>query len=171
MPNPLSHPPHSSVVVQWTSGSSTSQSVEWWPTTPLPSRPSRSLQASDLDPAHQMHAGGSDSQTAPQQAAGDTEAHPHGGGSAASKTTTYAAADMCGAPATTFGWLDPGYQHLAVIPDALLTPNTRYSYRFGSRVGGLHGCGSACQPYLTGVALRLLMTECCQLLQATCRLQ
>lgn len=44
-------------------------------------------------------------------------------------TTTYKSTDMCGEPATTTGWRDPGYMHSALITD--LTPNTLYYYQVG----------------------------------------
>ena len=45
-------------------------------------------------------------------------------------TTTYTAADMCGAPATTVGFRHPGHLHTAVM--AGLTPQTHYFYQVGA---------------------------------------
>jgi len=44
-------------------------------------------------------------------------------------TTTYTAADMCGAPATTIGYRSPGFLHSALIEN--LRPNTEYFYQVG----------------------------------------
>lgn len=41
-------------------------------------------------------------------------------------TERYGRRDMCGAPASAEGWLDPGHLHTSVM--AGLTPNTRYYY-------------------------------------------
>ncbi len=46
------------------------------------------------------------------------------------KTNTYKASDMCGPPANTVGFRDPGFIHDALITD--LKPSTRYFYSFGS---------------------------------------
>ncbi|KAJ0410582.1 hypothetical protein ATCC90586_007415 [Pythium insidiosum] len=55
----------------------------------------------------------------------------------AGKSTTYAASDMCEAPATTMGqrlYRDPGYMHTVVMPD--LEPDADYFYQFGNDVDG-----------------------------------
>ncbi|KAL3684842.1 hypothetical protein R1sor_002864 [Riccia sorocarpa] len=43
------------------------------------------------------------------------------------ETVTYTRDDMCGAPASTVGWRDPGHIHTARLKDLL--PNTKYSYQ------------------------------------------
>jgi hypothetical protein len=53
---------------------------------------------------------------------------------AAAASTTYTRAEMCGQPANTTGWADPGYTHTAVM--AGLAPNTLYSYSFGDASSG-----------------------------------
>ena len=47
----------------------------------------------------------------------------------ASSSTTWTAADLCGAPATTLGFRDPGFVHSAVLSG--LVPGARYSYTVG----------------------------------------
>lgn len=54
---------------------------------------------------------------------------------APAKTATYAAEDMCGVPATTQGWRDPGQLHSAVMTG--LRPGATVYYRFGSDASGL----------------------------------
>jgi hypothetical protein len=50
-------------------------------------------------------------------------------------SSTYTAADLCGAPANTSGWMDPGWLHGAVMEG--LQPGTRYWYQYGDEVCGL----------------------------------
>lgn len=45
-------------------------------------------------------------------------------------TGTYTASDMCGAPATTVGWHEPGYQHSALLQG--LPFNTKIYYQVGA---------------------------------------
>lgn len=42
---------------------------------------------------------------------------------------TYSIADLCGAPATTDGWVEPGNLHTALMTG--LKPSTRYFYKYG----------------------------------------
>ena len=42
---------------------------------------------------------------------------------------TYGIKDLCGVPATTDGWVDPGHLHEALMTG--LKPNTRYYYKYG----------------------------------------
>ena len=42
---------------------------------------------------------------------------------------TYGIADLCGAPATTDGWVEPGTLHSALMTG--LKPGTRYFYKYG----------------------------------------
>lgn len=51
-------------------------------------------------------------------------------------STTYTREDMCGAPANSTGWLDPGALHSVVLGD--LAPGRRYFYTVGSRVRAFH---------------------------------
>ena len=45
------------------------------------------------------------------------------------ETTTYTVEDMCGPPASTVGWHDPGFMHSALIEG--LTPGRQYFYQIG----------------------------------------
>ncbi|KAI7845277.1 hypothetical protein COHA_001120 [Chlorella ohadii] len=49
--------------------------------------------------------------------------------SAAGDSLTYSRADMCGPPANTSGWMQPGWLHGAVMNG--LQPATRYFYQYG----------------------------------------
>ncbi|KAL5543906.1 hypothetical protein UlMin_007690 [Ulmus minor] len=44
-------------------------------------------------------------------------------------TLTFDRSSMCGAPARTVGWRDPGFTHTSFLKD--LWPNTKYTYRMG----------------------------------------
>lgn len=46
-------------------------------------------------------------------------------------TQSYTRAEMCGPPANTTGWLDPGKFHYAMMTG--LTPGQRYYYRYGGK--------------------------------------
>ncbi|CAH2037868.1 unnamed protein product [Thlaspi arvense] len=46
-------------------------------------------------------------------------------------TLTFGRNSMCGAPARTVGWRDPGYIHTAFLKE--LWPNSKYTYRVGHR--------------------------------------
>lgn len=50
-------------------------------------------------------------------------------------TLTYSAADLCGAPATGQGWIDPGVQHAATMRG--LEGGRWYVYRYGDEAKGL----------------------------------
>lgn len=50
---------------------------------------------------------------------------------------TYARADMCYAPASTIGWVDPGMFHSALLEG--LEPVSRYYYIVGDEVRGVQG--------------------------------
>lgn len=52
--------------------------------------------------------------------------------SAVSDTQTYTRAEMCGPPANTSGWGDPGLLHFALMSG--LQPSTRYYYIVGDKV-------------------------------------
>ena len=64
--------------------------------------------------------------------------------SAPADSSTYARADMCGPPANTTGWVDPGTFHLGVIGG--LEPSRRYYYIYGDEVrpGGGWVCVGGC---------------------------
>ncbi|KAJ9568265.1 hypothetical protein OSB04_004231 [Centaurea solstitialis] len=47
-------------------------------------------------------------------------------------TLTFSRRSMCGAPASTVGWRDPGFIHTSFLKD--LWPNTMYNYRMGHRL-------------------------------------
>lgn len=50
----------------------------------------------------------------------------------AAESATYGRGDMCGPPASTDGWLDPGLLHRAVLSG--LAPDTEYFYYYGDEV-------------------------------------
>ncbi|KAL6786044.1 hypothetical protein ACKKBG_A01170 [Auxenochlorella protothecoides x Auxenochlorella symbiontica] len=62
-------------------------------------------------------------------------------------TETYSRREMCGAPASGAGWLDPGALHTAVM--AGLTPDTRYYYVVGDAQGAPHERTSAPRSFLS----------------------
>lgn len=47
-------------------------------------------------------------------------------------TLTFSQSSMCGAPARTVGWRDPGYIHTSFLKD--LWPNLRYTYKIGHKL-------------------------------------
>lgn len=47
-------------------------------------------------------------------------------------TLTFSSHDMCGAPARTVGWRDPGFVHTSFLKD--LWPNSMYRYRLGHKL-------------------------------------
>ena len=52
--------------------------------------------------------------------------------SAEASSLTYTRHDLCDAPATTTGWIDPGFTNTATMTDLL--PSTQYYYVFGQEV-------------------------------------
>ena len=48
-------------------------------------------------------------------------------------SVTYTREDLCDAPATTTGWIDPGFTNNAIMTG--LQPGTRYYYAYGDEVG------------------------------------
>ena len=48
------------------------------------------------------------------------------------ESVTYARSDMCGPPASTVGWLEPGCLHRAVL--AGLKADSEYFYKYGDEV-------------------------------------
>jgi hypothetical protein len=67
-----------------------------------------------------------------------------------SSSISYTSDMMCGAPATTFGYISPGYIHRALIPLKTLPPNTRVSYQAGSPDLGMSQTFSFITPPLPG---------------------
>eukprot|EP00798_Chlamydomonas_sp_ICE-L_P027166 gene27165-2406_t len=63
-----------------------------------------------------------------------------------SSSVTYTVDQMCGYPADSEGWLDPGFIHTAVIAAEDLTPNQRFYYQYGSEVVGWSAVQSALTP-------------------------
>ena len=59
-------------------------------------------------------------------------------------TATYGRADLCGAPATTLGFLDPGLLHTVALSG--LEPGQRYYYSVGDAVSHLSCCPAAAAP-------------------------
>lgn len=104
--HPCTPYPCSSIVVQWNSDSHEEQVVEWWPLVP----PTDRLINGKIYANEKYYT------TTP------------------SVPTTYGADAMCGYPASTIGFINPGHQHVAKIQTNLMKPSTRYVYRYGSRV-------------------------------------
>lgn len=53
-------------------------------------------------------------------------------------TKTYNASSLCGAPANSTGFIDPGMLHTAVLSN--LSYNTRYYYQYGDMVSPVVFC-------------------------------
>jgi hypothetical protein len=75
--------------------------------------------------------------------------HPY---ATTASSSTYTVGDMCGPPANSIGWVEPGTFHSAVLRG--LEPGKRYYYTAGDEVGGPRqlvpsGCSS-----LTGWSLK-----------------
>lgn len=51
------------------------------------------------------------------------------------RSSTYTVQDMCGPPADSIGWVDPGTFHAALLEG--LEPGTLYYYVVGDEVGAL----------------------------------
>lgn len=58
----------------------------------------------------------------------------------AADSDSYDADDLCGPPATTAGWLEPGLLHRALLTD--LQPDTEYWYKYGDEVLHRSDCQS-----------------------------
>ena len=52
--------------------------------------------------------------------------------STAAESVSYGRGEMCGPPATTVGWLEPGLLHRTLLAD--LAPDTQYFYYYGDKV-------------------------------------
>ncbi|MEW5311981.1 MAG: hypothetical protein WDW38_003647 [Sanguina aurantia] len=76
---------------------------------------------------------------------GSAHPYPH---TADASSSSFAASDMCDAPASTVGWVDPGLQHMAVM--AGLLPGVRYFYRYGDTAWGFSPEFSFLSPPLVG---------------------
>ena len=68
------------------------------------------------------------------------------GGDEVARTVTYGREDLCGAPANSAGWVEPGYQHSvemrrtgAALRGSALVPGRRYAYRVGDFKRGMRG--------------------------------
>ena len=48
------------------------------------------------------------------------------------RTLTYGRNDLCGPPARTVGWRDPGYIHTSFLKE--LWPSSKYTYKVGHRL-------------------------------------
>lgn len=73
-----------------------------------------------------------------------------------SRAVTYTAADMCGAPANSTGWLAPGWLHSAALP---LTPSSgggALYYRYGSEDVGWSSTHATAAPPPPGGPTRFL---------------
>jgi hypothetical protein len=69
---------------------------------------------------------------------------------------TYGAADLCGAPANSTGFLDPGWLHHVAVPRAVPS-GARLWYRFGSDSGGWSEIYSAAGQPQSGASARVLV--------------
>jgi hypothetical protein len=103
------HADGQSVVVQWVSGSNSPQqlhysTIKWTSQTGIPSSSSSSSNGS--------------------------KAHKDIVHSVASSSLTYSQDMMCGEPANSFGFLDPGYLHTAVIPAGDVGHGKKLYYRY-----------------------------------------
>jgi hypothetical protein len=105
------HEDGSSVVVQWVSGSAVPQQLRY---------SSTAVHLADLSSAS------STGSTPDRQYSSTT------GGAAAVLSTarSYDRGMMCGEPATTFGFMHPGYMHTAVIPGTDVGYNRLLHYRY-----------------------------------------
>lgn len=74
-------------------------------------------------------------------------------------TKTYNASSMCGAPANSTGYIDPGMLHSAVLSN--LSYNTRYYYQYGDKVRS---------PVLPVHIVHIVCLHAAQRMQATCNL-
>ncbi len=73
-----------------------------------------------------------------------------------STAVTYTAAQMCGAPANSTGWLNPGWQHRAVLPVDPAGAG-RIHYRFGSDAAGWSDTRSFSVPSQPGQPTKFLV--------------
>jgi hypothetical protein len=65
----------------------------------------------------------------------------------ATRRITYTRDQMCGPPATTVGWSDPGVTHVALLTG--LVPGGRYYYTVGDEVRGVAEGGGGGQGHNT----------------------
>ncbi|GAX76824.1 hypothetical protein CEUSTIGMA_g4270.t1 [Chlamydomonas eustigma] len=66
-------------------------------------------------------------------------------------STTYSAGDLCGYPAMTVGWLDPGFIHTAVVSFEGIAAGSLINYRYGSEEAGWSAPRSFIVPPRPGV--------------------
>ena len=66
-------------------------------------------------------------------------------------TKTYTASDMCGEPANTTGYIDPGMLHYATLSN--LSYSTRYFYQYGDKVRDFYQYGATLLSLLYGATL------------------
>ncbi|MEW5301545.1 MAG: hypothetical protein WDW36_004400 [Sanguina aurantia] len=149
------HQDSRSVVVQWVSGSPDPQDVEFSKTSSAPgsgtsSRAFRSLAAGSSQ--HGLLSAGLASAEA-------------GTLSVSSRVSSYARRDMCGFPANSTGWLDPGFLHTAVLNASKLPPNTQFRYKYGSEADGWSASHNFTSPPpigWTGTFKFLVFNDVCQ---------
>jgi hypothetical protein len=130
------HADGSSVVVQWVSGSAAPQQLQY---------SSTAVHLADLSPA-----AGSTGTTHARQYSSTTT----GAAVVVSTARSYDRGMLCGEPATTFGFIHPGYMHTAVIPGTDAGHNRRLHYRCDTTASAATGC-RACVVNLAAV------TACC----------
>jgi hypothetical protein len=129
------------MVVQWTTRD-VGRPVVRFGTTPGSTRPHGSSSSSAVSPA----GGGRPPPPPPQQQQQQQQDAARHTGRSSSKqvrarsSTTYGRDDMCGPPANTVGWLEPGTFHAALLEGLL--PGRRYFYAVGDEVR--HGAALLC---------------------------
>lgn len=101
-----------SMVVQWVSSTNEPQQLEYSTTPWSPDSSSSSGRGSSS----------SNSASHKQQQQGGIK-------SVSSSSRTYSAAMMCGVPANSFGFMDPGHLHTAVLPAGDVAPGQQLHYR------------------------------------------
>ncbi|MEW5319108.1 MAG: hypothetical protein WDW38_010278 [Sanguina aurantia] len=72
---------------------------------------------------------------------------------------------MCGFPANSTGWLDPGFLHTAVLNASKLPPNTQFRYKYGSEADGWSAARNFTSPPpigWTGAFKFLVFNDVCQ---------
>ncbi|WIA33189.1 hypothetical protein OEZ86_006336 [Tetradesmus obliquus] len=123
------HADGSSVVVQWVSGSAAPQQLQY------------------SDAASHLTGGAPPLASNPVNTLAAATSHLYSGADSGalmvlSTVRSYDRGMMCGEPATTFGFIHPGYMHTAVIPGREIGYNRRVHYRVGSPEVGWSGAAS-----------------------------
>jgi dipeptidyl aminopeptidase/acylaminoacyl peptidase len=122
------HADGQSIVVQWVSGSRDPQQLQYSRT----GSTSRTAQAVQ-DEASRQYSGASikwpPSEASTRSSSSGKDKRQQQTRTVQSSSTTYTSDMMCGVPANSFGFLDPGYLHSAVIPAAHIGHQQQLHYR------------------------------------------